>query len=117
MWRLAFLLLLTGCIPTFETATPQELELRYNGTALELVSDKPILRGSIGVRADSVTSALCASEGCVPDAKGRVLLRLPEGRQWGLGVILGRVEGLEHARASIVRVGEQRAVVDTWTEP
>jgi hypothetical protein len=111
---LLLILFLISCIPTFEPATPEQLTLTYESGTLELTSDKPILRGSIGIRAESVASVFCALEGCMPDSEGRVLLRLVEGQNWGRAVILGRVEGLQRVKVAIVREGERKAVERLW---
>lgn len=108
------LFLLASCIPTFEPATPEQLTLTYESGTLELTSDKPILRGSIGVQAESIASVFCAPEGCMPDSEGRVLLQLKEGGSWGTGVVLGRAEGLQRVKAVIVRQGERKAVERLW---
>ena len=67
-----FLLTLAACIPAYSDATPNQLSLERNGDTYTLHSDKPIERGSIGIRAKTVTSPLCAVKGCLPDAEGRI---------------------------------------------
>ena len=105
-----FCLILVSCTPVFEQAEPGQITLTYQNGTLELTSSEPIERGSVAVRAESVSSRLCAVRSCVPNTEGRVLLRLPVGVEWGRSVDLGRVEGLVRAKAAIVRVGEKRAL-------
>jgi hypothetical protein len=107
---LALLLTLSACVPVFEEATPEQLTLTYESDTLELTSDKPILRGSIGIRAESVASVFCAVPGCLPDAEGRVLLQLKEGVSYTRTVILGRATGLQRVKVAIVRESERKAV-------
>lgn len=116
MRRLALLLtlLLGACVPTFEGAAPQELAVRYDGLMLTLTSDRPIERGSVGLRAQSVVSPYC--DPCTPDENGVVLLRLLEqdGQDYGTVLELGEVVGLERLKAVLVRRDEARAVVRTF---
>ncbi len=106
-----FLLTLSACTPVFEQAEGKQLNITYQGDRLTLTSDAPVQRGSVGIRAESVTSHLCAVEGCLPDAGGVVLLRLIEGPEYGRTVILGHATGLVRVKAAIVRKDEGFAVV------
>lgn len=108
------LLVLFGCIPTFEQADPEQLTLTRQGDTLTLRSDVDVVRGSVGVRAEAVTSHLCAVAACLPDLTGLVLLRLVEGPEYGRTVILGDATGLVRIKAAIVRVDEQRALEYLW---
>ena len=116
MKRLALLLTLAlaSCIPTFDPAQPQELTVRYDGLTLTLTSDKPIERGSIGIRSGGVLSPYC--DPCIPDADGVTLLRILEqpGQDYSTVLELGEVTGLERLRVVAVRVGEARAIVRTF---
>jgi hypothetical protein len=111
---LALLLILSACIPSFEEAKPEQLTLTYQDGTLELTSDRNILRGSVGIRAESVVSIFCAVPGCVPDSEGRVLLQLKEGVSYTRTIILGRATGLQRVKAAIVRQGERKAVERLW---
>ena len=120
--RRALLLLtaLSACVPTFVPATPDELSVTYTGTTLSLTSDRPVVRGSVYVVAESVTSAYC--DPCTPDEGGGVLLRLLEGGDYAdvlsaMGLELGAVTGLERVRAAAVRQDERRAVEAVWPDP
>lgn len=107
----AFLLIvLSACVPVFEQAEREQLDLTYQGGALTLTSNVDILRGSVGVKAESITSRLCAMKGCLPNGDGIVLLRLMEGPEYGRSVILGDATGLARVKVAIVRADEQRAL-------
>lgn len=118
MRRLALLLTLSLCAcAVFDPAEPQELTVSYDGLTLSLTSDKPVLRGSVGIRAQSVVSDYC--DPCTPDGDGATLLRLLEGKDYADaltkdGLVLGEVVGFKKARAVVVRNGERRAVVRTF---
>lgn len=121
MRRLGILLalVLSACVPTFTDAEPRELALRYDGLTLTLTSDRPVQRGSVGLRAASVVSPYCGP--CTPDADGVTLLRLLEGGDYRAalteeGLELGEVRGLARAKSVIVRLDERRAVVRYWPD-
>lgn len=112
MTRLTLLLLLvlTGCLPAFRAAEPEELWLTQDGTTLTLHALGPIEEAAVTVRAERVTSPLCRPVGCEKDADGRVTLYAPLSLTRGDTLELGQLEGLVGLRAVVTLRGQDEAI-------